>query len=71
MTFLALKLSHAIFILLINVNMATIVDILTFMSKINFMIGRVKHEKSFLISRINIIVLSEIKNKLSEIQNKY
>ena len=71
MTFLALKLSHAILILLINVKISTIVDILKFMSKINFTLSRVKHEKSFIISRNNIIVLSEIQNKLSEIQNKY
>ena len=71
MTFLVLKLSHAICILLINVKMQTIVGILTFMRKINFTLGRVKHEKSFIISMNNIIVLSEIQNKLSEIQNKY
>ena len=35
-TFLALKLSGVVFILLINVKVPTIVGILTFMSRINF-----------------------------------
>ena len=34
--FLALNLSDAVFILLINIKMPTIVGILTFMSRINF-----------------------------------
>ena len=61
MIFLALKtLSDAVFILLINVKMPTIVDILTFMSRIgilismsriNVMLNRVEHEKRFIISR--------------------
>ena len=33
------KLSDVVFIMLINVKMATIVDILTFMSRIYFMLG--------------------------------
>ena len=33
---LALKISHVVFILLINVKMLTIIDTLTFMSRINF-----------------------------------
>ena len=33
--------------MLINVKMPTIVGILTFMSRINFMISRVEHEKKF------------------------
>ena len=37
--FLVLKLSYAIFILLINVKMPTIVGILTFMGRINFMLS--------------------------------
>ena len=40
---------NAIF-LLINVKMSTIVDIFTFMSKENFMLTRVEHEKSFITS---------------------
>ena len=39
------KLSEAVFIMLINVKMPTIVDILTFMSMINFMINQVEHVK--------------------------
>ena len=42
----ALKLSDKAFILLINVKMPTIVGILTFMSRINFMLI-VEHEKKF------------------------
>ena len=47
---LAFSLSDVVFILLINVKMPTIVSILTFISSINFMLRRVKHEKSFIIS---------------------
>ena len=36
--FLAFKLSDAVFIMLINVKMPTIVGILTFMSTINFIV---------------------------------
>ena len=39
-----------VFIMLINVKMPTIVGILTFMSRINFMLSRVEHEKSFITS---------------------
>ena len=38
------------FILLINVKMPTIVGILTFMSRINFMLSSVEHEKSLITS---------------------
>ena len=38
------------FILLINVKMPTIVGILTFMSRINFMLSWVENEKSFITS---------------------
>ena len=44
--YLVLKLSDAVFILLINVKMPTIVGILTFVSKIIFTLSRVEHEKS-------------------------
>ena len=37
--FLAFKLSHFDFILLINVKMPTVVGILTFLSMINFMLS--------------------------------
>ena len=39
--------SDVIFILRINVKMSTAVDILTFMSGINFMLSSVKHEKEY------------------------
>ena len=48
--FLALSLSNVVFIMLINVKMSTIVGILTFMSRINFVLSRVEHEKSFITS---------------------
>ena len=44
MIFLAVKLIVGVFILLINVKMPTIVGILTFMSRINFVLSRVEHE---------------------------
>ena len=37
--FVALKLSDVVFILLTNVKMATFVDILTFVSRINFILS--------------------------------
>ena len=40
--------SKSIIILLINVKTVTIVGILTFMSRMNFMLSRVEHKKSFL-----------------------
>ena len=45
-----LDLDHKsqLFILLINVKMPTIVGILTFLSRINFMLSRVVHEKSLI-----------------------
>ena len=42
--FLAFKLSAVAFIMLINVKMPTIVGILTFMSRINFVLSSVEHE---------------------------
>ena len=48
---LALSLSEFVFIKLINVKMPTIVGILIFMSKINFVLRCVEHEKSFITSR--------------------
>ena len=47
---LALSLSDAVFIMLINVKMSTIVGILTFMSRINFVLSQVEHGKSFITS---------------------
>ena len=48
--FLALSLSDVVFIMLINVKMSTIVGILTFMSRINFVLSSVEHRKSFITS---------------------
>ena len=39
----ALKLTDIVFILLINVKMQTIVGILTFISRLNFMLGWDEH----------------------------
>ena len=47
-TFIAFKLSDVVLIMLIKVKMPTIVDILTFMSMINFRLSSVEHEKSFI-----------------------
>ena len=46
--FLALNHSDVVFILLINVKMPTIVGILTFLSRINFMLNCLEHEKSLI-----------------------
>ena len=46
-----LSLSDGVFIMLINVKMPKIVGILTFMSRINFVLSWVEHEKSFITSR--------------------
>ena len=46
--FVALSLSDVVFIRLINVKMPTFVGILTIMSRINFLLSRVEHEKSFI-----------------------
>ena len=48
--FFALIISYVVFILLINVKMPTIVGILTFMSRINFVLSCVEHGKSFITS---------------------
>ena len=50
MIFLAVKLLVGVFMLVTNVKMPTIVGILTFISRINFVLSRVKHEKSFITS---------------------
>ena len=41
--------------MLINAKMPTIVDILTFMSKMNFVLNCVEYEKSFLTSRPGLV----------------
>ena len=48
--FLALSLSDVVVIMLINVKMPTIAGILTFMSRINFMLNWIEHGKSFITS---------------------
>ena len=53
--FLALSLSDVVFIMLINVKMPTIVGILTFISRINFVLSRVEHEKGFITSGTGIL----------------
>ena len=52
MIILALNFLEIVFILLINVKMPTIVGILTFMSRINFVLSWVEHEKSFITSQL-------------------
>ena len=56
--FLALSLSNVVFIMLINVKMSTIVGILTFMSRINFMLIWVEHGKKFYNLRASPLPLS-------------
>ena len=46
--FTALDISGVVFIMLINVKMSTIVGILIFMSRINLVLTRVEHGKSFI-----------------------
>ena len=48
---LALSPSDVVFIMLINVKMPTIVGILTLMSRVNFVLSYVKHEKSYMTLR--------------------
>ena len=45
--FLALSLSDLVLIMIINRKLPTLVGILTFMSRINFVRSCVEHEKSF------------------------
>ena len=61
MKFLALSLQHVVFIMLINIKMPTIVGILTFMSRMNFMVSTVEYGKSFITSGpdSNIVFLKE------------
>ena len=47
---IALSPSGVVLIMLINVKMPMIVGILTFMSRINFMLRSVEYEKSFMTS---------------------
>ena len=45
---IGLSVSDIVFIMLINVKMPTILGILTFMRRINFVLSLVEHEKSFI-----------------------
>ena len=58
--FLALSLSDVVFTMLINVKVQTIVGMLTFMSRINFVFSRVEHEKSFITSWPDVTVSNVI-----------
>ena len=49
--FFAFSHSDVVFIVLINVKMQTVVGILSFMSRLNFVLSWVEHEKSFITSR--------------------
>ena len=49
-----LKLTIQSFILLINVKMPTVIGILTFMSRINFMLSCIEHEKSFNLQKTRL-----------------
>ena len=60
-TFLALNLSNVVFIMLINVKMPTIVGIITFMSRINSVLSRVKHE-NFMLNSTEHEISTALKN---------
>ena len=49
--FIALSLSDVVFTMIINVKMPTIVCILTFMGRVNFVLSWVKHETGCITSR--------------------
>ena len=69
MKFLALSLSDVVFVLLINVKMPTIVGILTFMSRINFVLNWDEHEKSFISSGPGLFHTSDFKNTVQSLYN--
>ena len=46
--FLALSLSDVVFIMLVNVKIPTTIGIVKSMSRINFVLGCVEHQKSFI-----------------------
>ena len=64
MRFLALSLSDVVFIMLIIVKMPTIVGILTFIIRINFVLSRVEYEKSFITSGPDVCQWDTFKKKL-------
>ena len=61
-TFLTLNLSDGVFVMLINVKMPTIVGILTFMSRINFVLSLAEHKKfyNFGVRFIVLVVISKM-----------
>ena len=63
---LASSLSDVVFIMLINVKMPTIFGILTFMSRINFVLSWVEHGKSFITSGPGFI-----RSQLKSVEQKY
>ena len=56
---LALSLSDVVFSMLISVIMTISVGILTFMSRINFVLSSVEHEKSFITSGQGNVTITE------------
>ena len=52
--------------MLINVKMPTIVGILTFMSRINFMLSLVEYEKSFIASGLKLFLCFVIIEKIGQ-----
>ena len=56
----ALILLDVALIMLINVNMPTIIDILTFMSRINFMLSRVEHKKFYILGARYVYFIASI-----------
>ena len=55
--FLALSLSDVVFIMLINVKMPTIISVLTSISRIDFVISLVEHEKNFIASGQGLLII--------------
>ena len=58
-TLLAFICSDVVFIMLINVKMPTIVSILTFMSKINFVLSCLSMKKSFITSGPDLCIITD------------
>ena len=71
--FLALSLSDFLFTMLINVKMPTIVGILTFISRINFILSWVEYEKSFIASGLDSTLVSVVSNgaNICRLKHKY
>ena len=65
--FLALILSDVVFILLINDKMPTTVGILTFMSKIDFMLSELSMKKFYNFWARNVLIKNNNKGPVSPI----